>query len=95
MLYFVLCIVTWCRLRPCKAARESCTHVLVRSRKYFLPASLPCRPYKLWPAAAAARAVAVSAVRLLRLAVATTATRRQRAVATAAADELQQIGRDR
>ena len=67
--------MTWCRPRPCKSTRESCTHVSVRSRKLFPPASLPCRPNELRPAAADAQAVAVAGVKSLLLAVATTATR--------------------
>ena len=66
--------MTWCRPRPYKVARVLRTPMPVRSQKYFPPAALLCRPYKLRPAAADARAVAVAGVRALRIAVATTAT---------------------
>ena len=46
--------------RPWKATREWCTHGSARSRMIFPPAPLPCRPDKLRPATADARAVAVA-----------------------------------
>ena len=67
--------MTWCRPRLCKAARESRTHVSIRSQTRIPLAPPPRRPYKQRPAAVDARAVAVARVESLGLAVASSAAK--------------------
>ena len=84
----IIFVVTWCRSRPWKAARQSCTHVFACARTLFPSAPLLCRSYKLRPTAADARASRRTESSRCGSLFPPLLQWSQRAVATAAAEEL-------